>query len=92
MRLPDGRLAQPILIEGAGAASEIYFRKSVSTLTLAEALTLAVIPQSPARRSSGDDTATKTDSAKTDAATGTDSAKSVSGINAHGLIIQQRDD
>jgi len=38
-------------IEGVGAASEIYFRKRASALTLAEALTLAVIPQSPTRRS-----------------------------------------
>ncbi len=37
-------------IEGAGAASAIYFRKPAAALTLAEALTLAVIPQSPARR------------------------------------------
>jgi penicillin-binding protein 1C len=38
-------------IEGVGAASQIYFRKPPSALTLAEALTLAVIPQSPTRRS-----------------------------------------
>ncbi|MES1206055.1 MAG: transglycosylase domain-containing protein, partial [Pseudomonadota bacterium] len=37
-------------IEGAGAASEIYFRKPAAALTLAEALTLAVVPQSPTRR------------------------------------------
>ncbi len=37
-------------IEGVGAASEIYFRKSASELTLPEALTLAVLPQAPARR------------------------------------------
>jgi penicillin-binding protein 1C len=40
-------------IEGVGAASQIYFRKPPSALTLAEALTLAVIPQSPTRRSRG---------------------------------------
>lgn len=38
-------------IEGVGAASQIYFRKPPAALTLAEALTLAVIPQSPTRRS-----------------------------------------
>jgi penicillin-binding protein 1C len=37
-------------VEGVGAASLIYFGKSVDRLTLAEALTLAVIPQSPGRR------------------------------------------
>jgi penicillin-binding protein 1C len=37
-------------IEGAGAAAEIHFRKRPSALTLGEALTLAVIPQSPTRR------------------------------------------
>lgn len=37
-------------IEGAGAASLIYFHKNADNLTLAEALTLSVIPQSPARR------------------------------------------
>ena len=37
-------------IEGAGAASAIYFRRPAAALTLAEALTLAVIPQSPTRR------------------------------------------
>jgi penicillin-binding protein 1C len=42
-------------IEGVGAASEIYFRKRAAALTLAEALTLAVIPQSPTRRSRSDD-------------------------------------
>ena len=41
-------------IEGVGAAAEIYFRKRASALTLAEALTLAVIPQSPARRATAD--------------------------------------
>ncbi len=37
-------------IEGAGAASLIYFNKEVARLTLPEALTLAVLPQAPARR------------------------------------------
>ncbi|MBS0566437.1 MAG: transglycosylase domain-containing protein, partial [Proteobacteria bacterium] len=37
-------------IEGAGAASLIYFDKPVFALTLPEALTLAVIPQDPSRR------------------------------------------
>lgn len=37
-------------VEGAGAASLIYFDKPVAQLTLPEALTLAVLPQSPARR------------------------------------------
>ena len=37
-------------IEGAGAASLIYFNKAVAQLTLPEALTLAVLPQAPARR------------------------------------------
>jgi penicillin-binding protein 1C len=36
-------------IEGAGAASLIYFNKPVGALTLPEALTLAVIPQDPVR-------------------------------------------
>ena len=40
-------------IEGAGAASLLYFRKPAAKLTLAEALTLAVIPQSPVRRAAG---------------------------------------
>ena len=39
-------------IEGAGAASLIYFHKNADKLTLADALTLSVIPQSPARRMS----------------------------------------
>jgi len=38
-------------IEGVGAASLIYYGKKPSELTLPEALTLTVIPQSPARRS-----------------------------------------
>ncbi len=37
-------------IEGAGAASLIYFGKDVQDLTLVEALTLAIIPQSPTKR------------------------------------------
>jgi penicillin-binding protein 1C len=37
-------------IEGAGAASLVYFDKPVRELTLPEALTLAVIPQDPSRR------------------------------------------
>lgn len=38
-------------IQGVGAASLIYFDKSAARLGLAEALTLVLIPQSPARRS-----------------------------------------
>ncbi len=37
-------------IEGAGAAALIYFNKSPAQLSLLEALTLAVIPQSPTKR------------------------------------------
>ncbi len=37
-------------IEGIGAASEIYFGKAPSKLTLPESVALSVIPQSPARR------------------------------------------
>jgi penicillin-binding protein 1C len=37
-------------VEGVGAASLIYFHKEARALTLAEALTLAVIPQNPAAR------------------------------------------
>jgi penicillin-binding protein 1C len=37
-------------IEGAGAASLIYFHKDAKALTLPEALTLSVIPQNPVRR------------------------------------------
>lgn len=37
-------------IEGVGAASLIYFRKDPSRLTVHEALTLCIIPKSPARR------------------------------------------
>lgn len=39
-------------IEGVAAASQVYFGKSVASLQLSEALTLAVIPQSPLRRGS----------------------------------------
>ncbi len=38
-------------IEGVGAASIIYFGKDSSSITLSEALALAVIPQRPAARS-----------------------------------------
>jgi penicillin-binding protein 1C len=37
-------------IEGAGAASLIYFHKDAGSLTLPEALTLSVIPQNPVQR------------------------------------------
>jgi penicillin-binding protein 1C len=37
-------------IEGVGAASLIYFRKSATNITVPEALTLAVIPQNPVKR------------------------------------------
>ena len=37
-------------IEGVGAASEIYFSKTASRVTEAEAVALSVIPQSPTRR------------------------------------------
>ena len=37
-------------IEGAGAASEIYFGKTAARLTEPEAIALSVIPQSPTRR------------------------------------------
>ena len=40
-------------IEGVGAASLIYFGKTADKLTLPEALSLAVIPQSPFRRTPG---------------------------------------
>ena len=42
-------------IEGVGAASLIYFNRVPQRLGLAEALTLAVIPQSPSRRALKDD-------------------------------------
>lgn len=37
-------------IEGVGAASLVYFNKVVSSISLAEALTLSIIPQNPVRR------------------------------------------
>src|SRR6266536_6449580 len=37
-------------IEGAGAASQIYFGKTAEHLTTPESITLSVIPQSPTRR------------------------------------------
>lgn len=40
-------------IEGVGAASLVYFGRPARTLTLPEILALAVIPQSPARRTPG---------------------------------------
>ncbi len=40
-------------IEGVGAASLIYFGKEPADLSPVEAMTLAVIPQSPARRAPG---------------------------------------
>jgi len=46
--LPYGRN-----IEGVGAASQIYLGKPANNLTLGDALTLAVIPQSPLRRAPG---------------------------------------
>ncbi len=44
-RVPYGRN-----IEGAGAASRVYFDKPAAALTLPEALSLAVIPQNPGMR------------------------------------------
>jgi penicillin-binding protein 1C len=41
-------------VEGAGAASLIYFDKEAERLDLAEALALAVVPQNPRRRVPGD--------------------------------------
>ncbi len=41
-------------IEGVGAASLVYFEKEADRLGLDEALALAVIPQSPARRAPGE--------------------------------------
>lgn len=40
-------------VEGAGAASEIYFQKRPRDLTVGESLMLAVLPQSPTLRSPG---------------------------------------
>jgi penicillin-binding protein 1C len=37
-------------VEGAAAASEVFFRKPLAQLTLPEAIALAVIPQNPQRR------------------------------------------
>ena len=37
-------------IEGFGTASLVYYNKQVSELTLVEAITLSVIPQSPEER------------------------------------------
>ncbi len=45
-------------IEGIEAASLIYYQKSAQHLSLAEALTLAIIPQSPRLRSLNQDDAT----------------------------------
>jgi penicillin-binding protein 1C len=45
-------------IEGAGAASLVYFDKPVGQLSLLEVLTLAVIPQDPSRRSADSDAGT----------------------------------
>ena len=46
-------------IEGVGAASLIYFNRTPKRLALPEALTLAVIPQSPSRRALGSDRSLK---------------------------------
>src|SRR5688572_9200008 len=62
MRHPKDELLEAYLnlvpfgknIEGVGAASLIYFGKPVRKLQLFEALTLAVIPQSPMRRAPDD--------------------------------------
>ncbi|MGI9115952.1 MAG: penicillin-binding protein 1C [Chthoniobacterales bacterium] len=40
-------------MEGAGAASELFFGKTAARLTQPEAVALSVIPQSPARRAPG---------------------------------------
>lgn len=40
-------------VQGAGAASLIYFGKSARRISLAESLTLVLIPQSPSRRDPG---------------------------------------
>jgi len=42
-------------IQGVGAASLIYFDKAAARLGLSEALTLVLIPQSPARRAPGNE-------------------------------------
>lgn len=41
-------------VEGAGAASLVYFDKEAEQLSLVEALALAVVPQNPGRRVPGD--------------------------------------
>jgi penicillin-binding protein 1C len=41
-------------VEGAGAASLVYFDKEAGRLSLVEALALAVVPQNPGRRVPGD--------------------------------------
>lgn len=51
-------------VEGAATASLIYFGKSADKLILPEALTLAVIPQSPALRAHGRDGAVKLTAAR----------------------------
>ena len=48
-------------IEGVGAASLIYFNRVPQRLGLSEALTLAVIPQSPTRRALNDEKKTLVD-------------------------------
>ncbi|MCE9672038.1 penicillin-binding protein 1C [Myxococcus stipitatus] len=48
-------------VEGVGAASLVYFGRGVERLSLGEVLTLAVIPQSPARRDPGRDTGALTE-------------------------------
>ena len=53
-------------IEGAGAASVVYFDKPVATATLPEALALAVIPQDPTRRLRDDAFATPATSGAAD--------------------------
>jgi penicillin-binding protein 1C len=53
-------------IEGAGTASRIYFRKPAAALTLAEAATLAVIPQSPRRRAAKAADASELDRARSE--------------------------
>ncbi len=46
-------------VEGAGAASLIYFGKSAASLNLVEALTLAVTPQNPVRRSLSEESSSR---------------------------------
>lgn len=52
-------------IEGAGAASLIYFNKPAAELSLAEAITLAVIPQNPAGRNPLNENRTELEQART---------------------------